>query len=87
MGLISVKDGKEGNNLRIQHGYGRAYMYKTEGTLGLTDLDGNRIVAGSATSVGMGAQETVDELLGYRAYNLRTSLKNYTTALIQINQK
>ena len=78
VGLISVKDGKEGNNLRIQHGYGRAYMYKTEGTLGLTDLDGNRIVAGSATSVGMGAQETVDELLGYRAYNLRTSLKNYT---------
>ena len=78
IGLISVKDGKEGNNLRIQHGYGRSYMYKTEGTLGLTDLDGNRIVAGSATSVGMGAQETVDELLGYRAYNLRASLKSYS---------
>ena len=35
---------------------------------------------GSATAVGMGAQETVDELLGHRAYNLRATLKRYADA-------
>jgi hypothetical protein len=52
-------------------------MYQTLGTLELADLSGNRIVKGSATAVGMGAQETVDELLGHRAYNLRATLKRY----------
>ena len=67
----------DGAKLHIDHGYGRAYMYHTLGTIELADLSGNRIVKGSATAVGMGAQETVDEILGQRAYNLRTTLKRY----------
>ena len=56
-------------------------MYHTEGPIEeLADLSGNRIVKGSATAVGMGAQETVDEILGQRAYNLRTTLKRYANA-------
>jgi hypothetical protein len=55
-------------------------MYQTLGELELADLSGNRIVKGSATAVGMGAQETVDELLGLRAYNLRATLKRYADA-------
>ena len=65
--------------LHIDHGYGRAYMYHTLGPFELADLSGNRIVKGSATAVGMGAQETVDEILGQRAYNLRTTLKRYAS--------
>jgi len=65
--------------LQIDHGYGRAYMYHTLGPFELADLSGNRIVKGSATAVGMGAQETVDEVLGQRAYNLRTTLKRYAS--------
>ena len=65
--------------LHIDHGYGRAYMYHTLGPFELADLSGNRIVKGSATAVGMGAQETVDEVLGQRAYNLRTTLKRYAS--------
>ena len=66
-----------GVELRVDHGYGRAYMYHTVGPFILSDLSGNRIVEGSATAVGMGAQETVDEILGQRAYNLRNTLKRY----------
>ena len=65
--------------LQIDHGYGRAYMYHTLGPFELADLSGNRIVKGSATAVGMGAQETGDEILGQRAYNLRTTLKRYAS--------
>ena len=67
-----------GFKLHVDHGYGRSYMYHTEGPIEeLADLSGNRIVKGSATAVGMGAQETVDEVLGQRAYNLRNTLKRY----------
>ena len=69
----------DGAKLHIDHGYGRAYMYHTLGTIELADLSGNRIVKGSATAVGMGAQETVDEVLGQRAYNLRNTLKRYAS--------
>ena len=69
----------DGAKLHIDHGYGRSYMYHTLGTIELADLSGNRIVEGSATAVGMGAQETVDEVLGQRAYNLRTTLKRYAS--------
>ena len=78
VGTLNNSLNKTGVELRVDHGYGRAYMYHTIGTLKLSDLSGNRIVKGSATAVGMGAQETVDELLGQRVYNLRTTLKRYT---------
>lgn len=48
--------------------------------LTLEDLSGNVVVAGSAGSVGLGAQESVDELLGLRAFNLRSALKRYAAA-------
>ncbi len=77
VGAIKSDDLVTGSKLQIDHGYGRSYMYQTIGTIELSDLSGNRIVKGSATAVGMGAQETVDEVLGQRAYNLRTTLKRY----------
>ena len=77
VGTLNNRLSKTGVELQVDHGYGRSYMYHTIGTIELSDLSGNRIVKGSATSVGMGAQETVDELLGQRAYNLRTTLKRY----------
>jgi len=77
VGTISNSGDNAGSKLQVQHGYGRSYMYQTLGELELADLSGNRIVKGSATAVGMGAQETVDELLAQRAYNLRTTLKRY----------
>ena len=80
VGLINVNSSKTGAKLQVQHGYGRSYFYQTLGTLEIADLSGNRIVKGSATAVGMGAQETVDELLGHRAYNLRATLKRYADA-------
>ena len=79
VGAIRSDDLVTGAKLHIDHGYGRSYMYHTLGTIELADLSGNRIVEGSATAVGMGAQETVDEVLGQRAYNLRTTLKRYAS--------
>ena len=66
VGTISNSGNNAGSKLQVQHGYGRSYMYQTLGKLELADLSGNRIVKGSATAVGMGAQETVDEILGQR---------------------
>jgi hypothetical protein len=80
VGTINNFTNKTGGELRVDHGYGRSYMYHTIGAFELSDLSGNRIVKGSATAVGMGAQETVDEILGQRAYNLRTTLKRYANA-------
>ena len=67
------------NTLKIQHGVGQGYYYKTSGsgTFNLQDLDGNQIVQGSAGSVGQGASETQDELLGYKSLNIRKSLNRY----------
>lgn len=69
-----------GNILKIEQGYGQAYFYETIGTGSYTveDLSGNAIVKGSAASVGQGAQETVDERLGLRTFNLRSALKRYS---------
>ena len=80
VGTINNFLDKTGLKVHVDHGYGRSYMYHTIGTIEeLADLSGNRIVKGSATAVGMGAQETVDEILGQRAYNLRTTLKRYAS--------
>ena len=79
IGLITVEAGT-GNTLQLQHGFGRAYFYETSGDLTLEDLSGNTVVKGSAGSVSLGGQETVDELLGLRAFNLRSALKRYASA-------
>ncbi|MEE2698716.1 MAG: hypothetical protein VX923_03360 [Pseudomonadota bacterium] len=68
-----------GNKLQLSHGFGKAYFYETVGDLSLEDLSGNVVVKGSAGSVGLGAQETVDELLGVRVSNLRAMLSRYMT--------
>lgn len=68
-----------GNKLQLSHGFGKAYYYETVGDLTLEDLSGNTVVKGSAGSVGLGAQETVDELLGVRVSNLRSMLNRYVT--------
>jgi hypothetical protein len=69
-----------GNKLQFDHGFGRAYFYETTGDFDLEDLSGNKVVKGSAGSVSLGRQETVDEMLGLRAFNLRSALKRYASA-------
>lgn len=69
-----------GNKLQFDHGFGRAYFYETTGDFDLEDLSGNTVVKGSAGSVSLGRQETVDEMLGLRAFNLRSALKRYASA-------
>ena len=76
IGKISTTE--TGNKLQFDHGFGRAYFYETTGDFILEDLSGNTVVKGSAGSVGQGANETVDELLGLRSYNLRSTLKRYS---------
>ena len=80
VGTITVTAGKTGNKLQLRHGFGRAYFYETSGDFTLEDLSGNTVVKGSAGSVSLGGQETVDELLGLRTYNLRSALKRYASA-------
>ena len=79
-GVLTADSGTSGNTLQLQHGFGRAYFYETSGDLTLEDLSGNTVVKGSAGSVSLGGQETVDELLGLRTYNLRSALKRYASA-------
>lgn len=86
---ITLKDGGKvvgtiaagsttGNTLKIQHGVGQSYFYKTSGNdMTLQDLDGNQIVKGSAGSVGQGGNENIDELLGYKSLNIRKSLNKF----------
>ena len=70
-----------GNKLQVNHGLGQAYFYDTAGTLELEDLAGNTIVEGSASAVGLGVQETVDELIALKASNLRAALKRYALSM------
>ena len=86
---ITLKDGGKvvgtiatgsttGNTLKIQHGVGQSYFYKTSGNdMTLQDLDGNQVVKGSAGSVGQGGNENIDELLGYKSLNIRKSLNKF----------
>jgi hypothetical protein len=82
VGLITFDAGTTGNTLKLEQGFGQAYFYETSGTGSFTieDLSGNTAVKGSAGSIGLGAQESVDELLGLRAFNLRSALKRYAAA-------
>ena len=79
VGKIDVSTGT-GNTIQVEQGYGQTYFYETTGTGTYTvqDLSGNEIVKGSAGSVGQGAQESIDERLGLRTYNLRSALKRYS---------
>ena len=74
-----IKNNKNRNTLKIQHGAGQGYYYETTGTdfETLQDLDGNPIVKGSAGSVGQGGSEILDELLSYKSLNIRKSLTRY----------
>ncbi len=79
VGPIDISDGTTGGTIQVEQGYGQTYFYDTMGTGAYTvqDLSGNAIVKGSAGSVGQGAQESIDERLGLRTYNLRSALKRY----------
>ena len=79
VGKIQLETGTTGNTIQVNQGYGQTYFYDTTGTGDYTveDLSGNAIVKGSAGSVGQGAQESIDERLGLRTYNLRSALKRY----------
>ena len=82
VGTIQLDTGTIGSTLKIDQGFGQSYFYSTSGTGALTleDLSGNTVLQGSAGSVGLGAQESVDELLGLRTYNLRSALKRYAAS-------
>tara|TARA_Y100001960_G_scaffold329605_1_gene421425 strand:- start:218 stop:1699 length:1482 start_codon:yes stop_codon:yes gene_type:complete len=81
VGMIDIESGTTGSTIQVNQGYGQTYFYDTTGTGAYTvqDLSGNAIVKGSAGSVGQGAQESIDERLGLRTYNLRSALKRYIT--------
>ena len=63
VGIIKAANGTTGNTLKINHGVGKSYYYKTGGDFTLQDLDNNQIVNGSAGSVGQGGSEILDDLL------------------------
>ena len=77
IGKIKIGDGTSGNKLQINHGIGSTYFYETEGDFELIDLDGNQVVKGSAGSVNQGAQETIDELIGFKTRQIRNSINRY----------
>ena len=80
VGVLKADPGTTGNKIQLQHGFGRAYFYDTEGDFTLEDLDGNTVIKGSAGSVGLGAQETVDELLSLRSATIRAAIKSFAAA-------
>ena len=80
VGLIEADGGTSGNKLQFDHGFGRTYFYETKGDFTLEDLSGNTVLKGSAGSVSLARQETVDEMLGLRSFNLRSALKRYASA-------
>ncbi|MEC9019607.1 MAG: hypothetical protein VYE03_05540, partial [Nitrospinota bacterium] len=80
IGMIEADAGTSGNKLQFDHGFGRSYLYETSGDFTLEDLSGNTVLKGSAGSVSLARQETVDEMLGLRAFNLRSALKRYASA-------
>ena len=77
--LVGKIDGGSttGNTLKFQHGVGQGYYYETEGSFTLQDLDGNQVVKGSAGSVGQGGNETLDEILSYKSFNIRNFLNKH----------
>ena len=79
-GVIAAASGTTGNKLQLDHGFGRSYFYETSGDFTLEDLSGNTVLKGSAGSVSLARQETVDEMLGLRSFNLRSALKRYASA-------
>ena len=80
VGIIKSASSATGNTLKLNHGLGSNYYYKTSGDFTLEDLDGNQVVEGSAGSVGQGGSEVLDELLGTKSLNIRQSLTKYKNA-------
>ena len=74
-----------GNTLKFQHGVGQGYYYETEGSFTLQDLDGNQVVKGSAGSVGQGGNETLDEILSYKSFNIRNFLNKHKEKKLNAN--
>ena len=75
VGKIAHGAGITGSTLKINHGVGQSYYYETDGDFSLEDLDGNQIVKGSASSVGQGGSEILDELLSTKSLDIRTKYK------------
>ena len=77
IGKINVAD--SGHTIKLQHGVGQGYFYEItgNGTYSLQDLDGNPVIKGSAGSIGQGANEMIDEVLGYKSLSLRKSLTRF----------
>ena len=77
IGLIVSDSGTSGNKLKLNHGLGKTYYYETSGDFDLEDLSGNQVLKGSASSVGQGGSETVDEILNYKNLNIRRAINKY----------
>ena len=80
VGKIAHGAGITGSTLKINHGVGQSYYYETDGDFSLEDLDGNQIINGSASSVGQGGSEILDELLSTKSLDIRQSLTKYKKA-------
>ena len=87
IGIIKAASGTTGNTLKLNHGVGKSYYYKTSGDFTLQDLDGNQVVEGSAGSVSQGGSEILDELLGYKSLNIRKSLTKYKSTTNESKSK
>ena len=77
IGKIKIDD--SGHKINVQHGIGQSYFYETagNGSYDIADLDGNPIVKGSVGSIGQGANEMMDEALGFKSLNFRKSLTRF----------
>ncbi len=73
IGPIVANCGVTGATLTMNHGAGVSYAYTTSGNWTLADLNNKPVVAGSAISAGIGAQETADKLLFQRTTRLNDS--------------
>ena len=77
IGKIKIDDSN--HKINVQHGIGQSYFYETagNGSYDIADLDGNPIVKGSIGSIGQGANEMMDEVLGFKSLNFRKSLTRF----------
>ena len=77
IGKIKIDDSN--HKINVQHGIGQSYFYETagNGSYDIADLDGNPIVKGSVGSIGQGANEMMDDLLGFKSLNFRKSLTRF----------
>lgn len=62
--------------LKINHGTGKSYAYRTSGNWNISDLNNRPIVTGSAYAMGVGIIETAAHELYQRNYQLNQSLND-----------